>query len=1345
MLHTTFLILLLYEQLVSSYSSCASVLPVTLLFGQVHTLKKTGEAGCSTTHTPGIAQNPLRSLVLSTPSSRRISRVFVLVSGYNLPHTASTPGSVCPPHRPAWAKVPVFPLDSTVTQLANRFLSLEPTRSPVTETSAHFLTCGRLRLARRPGPPSPSTMASPRDPARLRQGLNPLTTSALGSLAGHQHGTPISAISMASTHLLSAHTPVSALQPYNPQEWVPPGATPMPERQVQYAGEAQAPPPPPPPPYSPPRSRQQRPVSTAFEHVLGPMSTPSPRMTSNLALHHASPEHIANPSFPPPPGTVGRGGSRERRFGLPSLGRRKEPEQQQASPPDAHAAAHARRSMGPASFYAPEPQRPIAGPSTEVVPPAARRAASTGAIDTPTSSRSRSTSQTRWAPGMPLPPPPPGPPPSGSRSQSVQSVDRSVVPIISPPTRRRPPSGVTTLGPVPPTPANWVDADAQQAPAQSEPQRSPRLAIDTDVARRSTQVAEPLGSASSTGSLSRAGAVRHDKTILQRRSESRHASHGSIDAVAHSHGVSDIVVPNSANGLSRRLTITKSTPRSAGRLELPLSADSITLNDSRNSTPRGPGSAQLPGFETATPPFSPYQKKPSPSSGLALAPKALPTPPLHRRSGSGSRPRESSRPPPSAGTSASKPAVALQTADQFAANTIERFRTFAAQEIAAASDADRVRLFADFIVNESRLRRERYASAIGEMGSEIFDLTRDLFRPMTNSRRASTTSQDWTPSSAGPSRSQLESSGMSSTSDGVSTSAPTSAGISHSPTTSAAGNQNYGGTNYMPSLSPILSMSVSDNHENSSRGRPPSRWWESDSNGDPARGWERSKRESKYMGVSKDKWVEEGPEFTGAGEGPSIQYPPEKTGWHDADESNWTPNPERFSTISTESTASPATKTEGLDVSRLVTMPPPYPRHHPAVNNNHPELTETRTAVRGLSELGEMDATKEKFTLASSKRRQEYAEATADRRKALRENLQKELAAGNIGYADAAAIESDSEAQERDKAKELEKKEYEHFQNEVIVPLNELLSLRIATATELFDKLASQLFGSGQNDADMPQEEGDDRPELLEKLTLLKWIFETREFLHRTIFDLLTDRNARYRDVVLTPYRLSGNTEKLKSAEEFFAADASNRENAYANEVVNRARDFRSVVDSAVQHGVALQLSAFWDIAPPLHGLIESIPATLAAFEIQIPASEFDENPAYHDHPLQYLFSLLVHAEKSTYQFIESHTNLLCLLHEVKEAVVNGKGRVLETQLQEPTGEPIPAEMRLARAHKMRQDEGRRLTHDLQEKVREVQEQWDNALGAELKNVKSRTREWLLETGGWDETLEEGEFVAREE
>lgn len=62
-------------------------------------------------------------------------------------------------------------------------------------------------------------MSSHRD--RLRHGLVPLTTS-LGPASYHaQLNTPISAVSMASSHLQSAHTPASAIQPYNPQEWMP--------------------------------------------------------------------------------------------------------------------------------------------------------------------------------------------------------------------------------------------------------------------------------------------------------------------------------------------------------------------------------------------------------------------------------------------------------------------------------------------------------------------------------------------------------------------------------------------------------------------------------------------------------------------------------------------------------------------------------------------------------------------------------------------------------------------------------------------------------------------------------------------------------------------------------------------------------------------------------------------------------------------------------------------------------------------------------------------------------------------------------------------------------------------
>ncbi|KAI9900765.1 hypothetical protein N3K66_005027 [Trichothecium roseum] len=796
----------------------------------------------------------------------------------------------------------------------------------------------------------------------------------------------------------------------------------------------------------------------------------------------------------------------------------------------------------------------------------------------------------------------------------------------------------------------------------------------------------------------------------------------------------DIVVPGGSSSGSAK---SKTTPRSGG---MPQTGESSSMGDSRHSTPRV-GSARAPHpIDTATPPFSPFPPRPGAhvADSPGIPPKSLPTPPPHTRSASSSKARESSRPPPlSATSSTSKYLVVTQSAEQFATGGVERFQAFAAKEAAASSDADRVRMFADFIVNESRIRRERYSTAIGAMGSEIFDLTRDLFRPMVAARRESTTSHgEWTPESSEPNRSHRGS--ISSVRPDEPSSAPSSARLPPSPSgTAAQNNANYA-SNYMPSLSPILSMSVSDNHDGSSRGRPSSRWWETESaQGDPSRKFERSKRESKYMGVPKEQWVEVDSNVNPESES-SSEYPPEKTGWHDqSDEAACTPKPSRFSQVLTGSSPSPVPQNaDHLDVSRLVTMPPPYPRHHPAVNNNHPELASIRTSVRALTDLTEVDQAKEDFTLKSSKRRDDFSKEANERKQALRANLQQEINSGNLGYADAAAIESDSQDQERAKQKELEKNEYEHFQNEVIMPLNELLTSRIAKATELHDDLAKRLFDSSQLDADMPQEEGDDRPELLEKLTLLKWIFEARESLHKAIYDLLTERNTRYSDVVMTPYRLSGNAEKLKSAEEFFAGDAAKREHAYAYEVLDRSRAFRGVMDEAVQRGVALQLSAFWDIAPPLCRLLEKVPSELEGFNIQIPLGEFEENPAYYDHPMQYLFSLLLHTEKSTYQFIEAHTNLLCLLHEVKEAVVHAKAKVLATQTVEADGTAIRAEVREERAAELRQHEARRLTEDLKEQVRVVQDQWSSALGDCIRSVKERSRGWLLETGGWDETLE---------
>ncbi|KAI0595221.1 hypothetical protein F4775DRAFT_585695 [Biscogniauxia sp. FL1348] len=1198
-------------------------------------------------------------------------------------------------------------------------------------------------------------MTSTRDTSsRLRQALNPLLTTSLGGYH-NQLNTPHSAVSTSTPHAFGGITPASTIQPYNPQQWVPSPAV-GPERTHQFPvpasfrdGQPPTSAPAPPPPYSPPRS--QRPAGAGYE--TPPANTSAARVPAS-SVHRPSPEPSSSQSFPPPPGSNGRGGSRERRFGLSSLTRRRDRDtNESSSPPDNHPPPPLSR---PQTLMINIPQ---AAPGFEgdilALPPNARRAASASAIETPTSARSRSTSQSRWGPGMPIPPPPPGPPPlAQSRSQSL---NRTTDPIMSPPTRRPPPSGLNALGPVPPTPANWIDEDAQ---GRGRSPNQPELTIDTSSATGSSSQGQPQSASapSSGGGLNRTGAVRGEKTLRERRNESR-TRHQRNDSGSDAQPLSDIVVPSSSSQY-RRVSTQKGTPRSGGRQEGPRTSEEFNI-DSRHSTPR-PSAGLHP--ETPTPPFSPHPQKGYPVSEQShpMAPKALPTPPPQSRSASSS---SQVRPEISALTSSITPApvpaqlmtkqmVVSQTADKFCQGSIERFRAFAEQEASAKSDADRVKLFADFIVNESRLRRERYSSAIGAMGSEIFDLTRDLFRPM-KARRDSSTSQssEWTPQVA-QSSSQRNSLTMVPRDHAQSSPAPTASNLSLSPVAPPPANGNWA-SQYMPSLSPILSMSVSEAFDESgSRGRPSSRWWEGDSNGDANR-LERTKRESKYMGVPKEarealQW-QDAPTSIDGHVGSSKrysadEYPPEKAGWHESEQSS-TSQQYRNSLLSIASSAPNTPSPSHLDISRLVTLPPPYPRHHPAVNNNHPELSSIRTLVRAVSDLTEVQSTKEKFAQESLKARDEAAQAIAKQRQVLRTNLQQGISQGNMSYAEAAAIEADTQETERAQAKELEKKEFERFQTAVVMPLNELLTDRIRQATSLFDSLRSRLFVETQApNPNMPQEEGDEQPELLEKLTLLKWIFEAREALHREIYDLLSDRNDRYRAMVLAPYRQSGNAEKLRSAEAFFAEDAGKRRAAFAAEALHRAREFRGVVEENVERGVDMQLNAFWDLAPPLRRLLDKIPGGNNgngntgvldhSFRIQIPAAEYEENPAYHAHPLQYLYSLLLHAEKSSYQFIESQTNLLCLLHEVKEAVMVARAKVAEAEAEAGAG--AQTDLTRQAVEEERRAEQERLTEDLKEKVRVVQDQWEGALGEAMRGVKERVGEWLLQTGGWDESLEDG-------
>ena len=695
--------------------------------------------------------------------------------------------------------------------------------------------------------------------------------------------------------------------------------------------------------------------------------------------------------------------------------------------------------------------------------------------------------------------------------------------------------------------------------------------------------------------------------------------------------------------------------------------------------------------------------------------------------------------------------------DEFMQASLERHRLFVESESMAKSDFEKLQLFANFIVNESGLRRDRYADAFETMGTDVLELTRDLWRPFEYQRKSKP------PTPKAPESRRQTPVERSHPDKGVLQASPSTGSNSQSPSLTPRTEPGSPAStssqhvklrsdpqpkqgSFRPCLSPIPSMAMSTiPDENDSRGRAASRWWEASTGagsvGD-GRKVERSKRESKYMGLPREarehlQWSS--PEQVTASlasvAGPSRssdeEYPPEKLGWHDQGPPAWSPSLTQI--VQKQSSTAPSK----LDVSRLVTLPPPYPRHHPAVNNNHPDLSTLRSTLRTLNDQSEISQTCQQYDSddATISLRPESPSVAAQRRRNLRRRIQEQVSQGTMSFAHAAQEEADFENGEQKRSRTQAKNSFDHFQSKVLVPLNSLYSGKITKASAAMDQLGESLsYDARSQNPNQTQEEGDEQPELLEKLTLMKWFHETREQLHREQFELEGDSDSRYKSVILAPYQQTGNIEKVHEVESFFNKDSQERRAAFEQSALKRFECFLKTVEEHVTRGVENQLSAFWDIAPSLHSIIQQVPSEMDGFEIVIPQNEYDENPAYHEFPMQYMYSLVEHAGKSTYQFIESQTNLLCLLHEVKSGVMVAGCRLLETQrvLAGEARATVEQEMQ-----DVRRGEDASLTSDLKERVGLVEEQWRQALGKGLEELEDRIKTFLFETGGWDENLED--------
>lgn len=653
------------------------------------------------------------------------------------------------------------------------------------------------------------------------------------------------------------------------------------------------------------------------------------------------------------------------------------------------------------------------------------------------------------------------------------------------------------------------------------------------------------------------------------------------------------------------------------------------------------------------------------------------------------------------------------------ADAVRRHHQFLMQESQASSDLERLQLFTQFITAEAAVRRTRYPGPFTDGTLKANPGTHRVFDALlpNNSREAL---KSPLPQAVGKERATMH---------GLRVDPP------QRPETTWW-------NDYRPALSPIASMS---NDEASSRGRTPSRWWKSqtaDSTSEAdggARKLKRSKRESKYMGLSAlsveevlseaatptrlDQIVESGGGY------PQEKVDPDTFGVYEDEEP----------VLHVDRPSSFPMSPQALDISRFITLPPPYPRHYPGVNNSHPKLAASRNLVRTLSDLSELEDRRSRFNVSVEALRIEHKRKVREAQKTFKANIHAQIGDGSLTYAEAAEAEQGLKLDENRQEKVCLQAEFDTLQDVMINPMHDMLNARVEQLSTGIVELTEKLVAETQEqNLDRPQQEGDAMPEILEYLTQLKWLFETREHAHQEIFNLLSERNEKYKAIVLLPYHQVSHSEKIRDTEEFFHQDSLQRKKLFREESVARYQTLCQLVSQHVAQEVELQSSAFWDIAPNILDLIQRLPdGDIPAGAIAIPQAEYEENPSYVEFPQQYLYTLLDHAEKSTYQFIESQVNLHCLLHEVKLGELKARCRAAEAcQAHNNTNNPdLPTED----PGVTRDKEEAEATAELKQQVTMIEEQWLESLGSALQDKKAQIKADLEVLGGWEDFVQAAE------
>lgn len=658
-----------------------------------------------------------------------------------------------------------------------------------------------------------------------------------------------------------------------------------------------------------------------------------------------------------------------------------------------------------------------------------------------------------------------------------------------------------------------------------------------------------------------------------------------------------------------------------------------------------------------------------------------------------------------------------------------RYKEMLQAEGMAATEADKLRVFLDFVERECRFRNQLYADKASP--TDVKRLTK--ISALLTAAQAAAQSENLTPVSPGR---QGRDRGGDGDGDVDMCSPPRETRNDRPPEAQWLG-QNLTAASFPQSAMMAYEARIAE--EESSRGRTSSRWWEMSRDGagngscsisesvafrsddnDSVYGTSyprRSRRFSKKAPRQSLREIAElanTPRNSAHGTGDAASYlhsaafPPDRKAQSQSRSQTRAQSQSRQLQSPSQSRARtprrrPAVKTS-LDIAPLLTLLPTWPREHPAVNNSHPRLDVFRDLVRTLNDLSQLSALQAQFREEAEQAQEAHGTQSQRRRISQAERIQGLYSRGDLHYDEMERLNLDFEREESRMRQEAAEAEFKAFDGDVVTPAHRDLHERITAATAAYADLVTlvKARSPGRAGADS---DADAQPELLEYLTALKWIFDVRETLHQQVFELLAQRNDRYRSLVLAPLREARNSRdsldardpqggRLETTTQFFAQDAAARRAEFDGAKVARCEQFMDFVEEQCSLGVEEARSRFWETAPLVMECLEKIPASLENVVPIVPPEEAVEHPEWVAQPMRYLERKVAETEGAMRGLgVEEGEGLLCLLHGVKTALSRARGEGAEQE--------------------------RLLTEDLKEKVGMIEDEWTEGLGRILERVRT--------------------------